>query len=83
MAVLRLVVVLLILGPKAMNSVAASEQILKPADIVSRKFLFSTKTCLCVTEVEHHIQELGQQLARLRLVECRYMEVLQGLVLFC
>ena len=83
MVVLRLVVVLLILGPKAMNSVAASEQILKPAVSVSRKFLFSTKTCLCVTEVEHHIQELGQQLARLRHVECRYMEVLQGLVLFC
>ena len=59
------------------------EQILKPAVSVSRKFLFSTKTCLCVTEDEHHIQELGQQLARLRLVECRYMEVLQGLVLFC
>ena len=36
------------------------EQILKPAVSVSRKFLFSTKTCLCVTEVEHHIQELRQ-----------------------
>ena len=59
------------------------EQILKPAVSVSRKFLFSTMTCLCVTEVEHHIQELGQQLARLRHVECRYVEVLQRLVLFC
>ena len=73
--------VLLILGPEAMNSVAASEQILKPAVSVSRKFLFSTKTCLCVTEVEHHIQELGQQLARLRHVECRYM--FDMTILFC
>ena len=68
-------------GPEAMNSVAASEQFLKPAVSVSRKFLFSTKTCLCVTEVEHHIHELGQQLARLCHVECRYM--FDMTILFC
>ena len=42
-----------------------------------------TRTCLCVSEVEHHIDELGQRLTRPRHVECRYMEVLLGLVLFC